>query len=426
MRRLPRDFQAFVIAVTLTAAVMQLALSSEIHWNAWQELLLFMVLIGSASMFPIPDPRGGYITTTAVLFYVLLSVHGPGAALIVSGSGYAVGAAISRGWLPWRTVFNGAQMGISVALAGLVFQTLGGNAAGTNLLRHIVVPLTAAVVTKQFCNELFVSFYFSRRDGAPLSKGWITDIPEFLLNNLLSVPLAALLVVLYVRVHPLSLVLYLLSMPSQFWALRLYLARKRLYAQAVDSLVLALDANFPQGRGHARRVADLAVAIARRMRMSDRALETIELASLLHDVGMIGLDDPGSDMYDAGKRLRQHASIGASIVKGLPPREIANIVHYHHERIDGSGPEGLQERRIPLGAKVIAVAEEYDSMISGLFPHNTRRSPSAAVEFIQRESGTLFDPGVVAAFIDVVNSASWGAEAVPVVSLSSTEAEASR
>lgn len=384
---------------------------------------MFMVLIGSASLFPIPDPHGGYITAASVLFYVLLSVHGPGAGLVVAGSGYAVGAAISRGWLPWRTFFNGAQMGISVALGGLVFQSFGGNAAEANLLRHIVIPLTAAAVTKQLSNDFFVAFYFSRRDGVPLLQSWITDIREFLWSNLLSVPLAALLVVLYVRVHPLSLVLYLLSMPSQIWALRLYVARRRLYMQAVDSLVLALDANFPRSRGHARRVADLAVSIAKGMSLSDSTIEAIEFASLLHDIGMIGLDDLESDAGGANRRLHEHASIGAGIIRGLPLKEIEDMVHYHHEHVDGSGPERLSGKRIPVGARIIAVAEAFDSMVSGLFPYPTNHSHQEAFELIQQNAGILFDPSVVKAFVDVVASLAHQEDAAAIPHLTGTHTQ---
>src|SRR2546427_12488724 len=88
---------------------------------------MFMILITVTSTFPIPHPRGGIVTSTTTLMYVLLSVQQPVLALLVAGSAYAIGHAMSRGWVPWRTFFNGSQMGISVGLAALVFRLLGGS-----------------------------------------------------------------------------------------------------------------------------------------------------------------------------------------------------------------------------------------------------------------------------------------------------------
>jgi putative nucleotidyltransferase with HDIG domain len=408
MEILSRGFQGYVVGLPLIGSLVLLSASGEFQIT-WWEIVLFMTLIGTASMLPIPDPRGGYITATGTLFYVLMSVHGPVASLIIAGSAYGAGAAVSRGWYPWRTIFNGAQMGASVGLAGLVFKLLGGFTGDLSWQRFLV-PFLAASLVHQASNNFFVAFYFRQLRNVPLLSTWITDVGDFLWSNLLTLPTAALLTVLYVTVHPLTLLLYLASLPLQRRALLLYLQQRRLHNQAIDALTVAIDADFPQGKGHSRRVADAAMAIAREMKMPEVDIEAIELGSLLHDVGIIGLEDSVkagvSEVQSDLARFREHVRIGAEIVRALPRRAIWEIVLFHHERFDGRGyPAGKSGREIPLPARIVAVAEVFESMLAGGFPYNEMgRTFDDAVAGIQSESGSAFDPQVVAGFTRAVAS----------------------
>ena len=412
MQTLSRPFQSYVLGVPLVGVLVLLFASGKFQIT-WWEIVLFAILIGTASMLPIPDPRGGYITATGTLFYVLMSVHGPVAGLVIAGSAYGAGAAVSRGWYPWRTIFNGAQMGASVGLAGLVFQLLGGFTGDLSWQRFLV-PFVAASLVHQASNNFFVAFYFSQLRRVPLLSTWITDVGDFLWSNLLTLPTAALLTVLYVTVHPLTLLLWLVSLPLQRRALLLYLQQRRLHSQAIDALTVAIDADFPQGRGHSRRVADAAIAIAREMKIPEVEIEALELGSLLHDVGVIGLEDSVkagiSDERGDAARFREHVKIGADIVRALPRRAIWEIVLYHHERHDGRGyPTGRSGSDIPLPARIVSLAEVFESMLAGGFPYNEKgKSFSEAVAGIKSEAGSAFDPKVVEAFTRAVDSGTIG------------------
>src|SRR2546422_2021387 len=403
VQRLPRDFQLFIMAVVLAAAALLWLFATEIRWQAWPELLMFMILITVTSTFPIPHPRGGYVTSTTTLMYVLLSVQEPASALLVAGCGYAIGHATSRGWVPWRTFFNGAQMGISVGLASLVFRQLGGSPHTPGVVSFLL-PFTLASLVHQAANNFFVTSFFGRLRQTPWVRTWLVEFKDSLSSNLLTVPSAALLAILYVFVHPVTLLLYLISLPAQRWAIQLYLQQKQIYKQAIDSLVVAIDANFPQGAGHSRRVADLAAALARKIRLPDPDVEAIELGGLLHDVGMIGLDE----LFDSAmpldspalEKIRQHVLMGAEVAGELPRRDVSEIVMHHHENYDGSGyPKGLKGAQIPVGARIVAVAEAFESMTAGGVPYPGRLSASEAMEAVRRQSGQSFDPQVVDAFL---------------------------
>jgi HD-GYP domain-containing protein (c-di-GMP phosphodiesterase class II) len=375
-------------------------LAPTIDPNQWPELLLFSMMIALAAMFPIPHARGGYITTAGILLYALIARHQPGAALVVVWFSYAIGFAISRAWVPWKIISTGARLGISVVLASYVFRLLGGDAAQSTI-RSLVIPLVGAVLVQEASNSLLVAFYFSQVRRTPLLATWLQDMKDLTFSNLLSVPTAALLVILSASISPLVLLLYLVALPLQRRVHQLLSQKTRIYAQAIDSLVLAIDANFPQGRGHSRRVADLAVAIAREMRLSDSATDSIELAALIHDVGLIGLDEVGQDTLTEQDvaRLHDHPNLGAAMMRELPNRSVVRIVKHHHERFDGTGyPDGLRGRRIPIGARIVGVAEVFDSLRAGGLADGQALSPTEALHRIASEAGNAFDPRVVEAF----------------------------
>jgi hypothetical protein len=403
IQRLPRTVEGFIAAVTLAAAILVVVLVPTIDPLQWPELLLFSMMIALAAMFPIPHARGGYITTAGILLYALIARHQPGAALVVVWLSYAIGFAISRAWVPWKIISTGARLGISVVLASYVFRLLGGNASQITV-GSLVAPLLGAVLVQEASNSLLVAFYFSQVRRTPLLATWFQDMKDLTFSNLLSVPTAALLVILSASISPLVLLLYLFALPLQRRVHQLLSQKTRIYAQAIDSLVLAIDANFPQGKGHSRRVADLAVAIAREMRLSDSAIDSIELAALIHDVGLIGLDEVGRDTLTAEDvaRLHDHPDLGAAMMRELPNRSVVQIVQHHHERYDGAGyPDGMKGRRIPIGARIVGLAEVFDSLRAGGLSDGQPLAPAEAVQRIISETGKAFDPRVVDAFVAV-------------------------
>jgi response regulator RpfG family c-di-GMP phosphodiesterase len=137
------------------------------------------------------------------------------------------------------------------------------------------------------------------------------------------------------------------------------------------------------------------------MRLSDSATDSIELAALIHDVGLIGLDEVGQDTLTEQDvaRLHDHPNLGAAMMRELPNRSVVRIVKHHHERFDGTGyPDGLRGRRIPIGARIVGVAEVFDSLRAGGLADGQALSPTEALHRIASEAGNAFDPRVVEAF----------------------------
>lgn len=409
MQTISRQAQVFALVVVSTATIVVVAFADQILWRDWPRLLTFFCMLVVAYSVRVPDPRGVSVTPSTVLSYLAMYVFNPPTALLLAGSSRALGDIISRGWVPWRAFFNGSQIALSVGLGAYVYRLVGG------VPLRIDAPLAylaflAAPLASQAANNFFVAYLVSQWRGTPPFITWFNGVRYLFWQNLLSIPTAIVLGVLYVRVNYAVVLAYLALLPFQWMALRLYINRRRLYEQIVDGLVVATDVNFPLGRGHARRVADLAVAIAREIRLSETAVESIQFAALLHDVGMIGKDDmldrPMLTPEDA-ESLRDHVRVGAEIARELPTKEIADMILRHHEHYDGTGyPGGLREEAIPLGARIIALAEVVDSMASGTFPYATASSTESILAHIAAEGGHAFDPAVADAFQRVVERGS--------------------
>ncbi len=182
-----------------------------------------------------------------------------------------------------------------------------------------------------------------------------------------------------------------------------------------DSLILAfvnvLEAKSPWTRGHSERVTAIAVEIGRTMGLGPRELEDLRVAGFLHDIGKVGvfaqiLEKPGPLTDIEMELIRLHPAKGVEILAPISQLEsILPIVRHHHERMDGRGyPDGLAGAAIPLPARILAVADAYDAMISSR-PYRPGMGRTRAIEEVRRVRGTQLDPDVVDAFLGLPRTA---------------------
>jgi putative nucleotidyltransferase with HDIG domain len=160
---------------------------------------------------------------------------------------------------------------------------------------------------------------------------------------------------------------------------------------------------------HADRVRRYATALAREVGVIEEPLlQAIEAAALLHDVGKLAipdalLDKPGPLTPDEYERVKQHAAIGGELLTEVAfPGPLASLVRHHHENWDGSGyPDGQSRAQIPLGARVLAIADCYDALTSHR-PYRRALSHDSAVAMIHERRGSMFDPEMTDAFLHVI------------------------
>jgi response regulator RpfG family c-di-GMP phosphodiesterase len=189
---------------------------------------------------------------------------------------------------------------------------------------------------------------------------------------------------------------------------RLFRELQNTYLSTVKALVSIVEAKDPYTKGHTERVADYSVALGKKMRLSRDEIRDIAFGAVLHDIGKLViyeriLNKPGSLNEDEWEILKEHPIIGARIIENMDFLSgTVALVRHHHERYDGAGyPDGLKGEKIPIGARIIAVADSYDAMTTDR-PYRTALTREVALETLQSKAGSQFDPQVVENFIELV------------------------
>lgn len=182
---------------------------------------------------------------------------------------------------------------------------------------------------------------------------------------------------------------------------------QRAYLDTIRMLAAATEARDPYTGGHLERVTGYTLAIARALGWSHEQLDQAEMGAILHDIGKIAIRDAvlrktGPLLPEEWAHMRTHPEVGARILRGISFLEpIIPYVRHHHERFDGTGyPDGLAGEDIPIGGRLIAVADAFDAMTSTR-PYRPARSDEVALAELRAGAGSQFDPQIVEAFADM-------------------------
>jgi putative nucleotidyltransferase with HDIG domain len=176
----------------------------------------------------------------------------------------------------------------------------------------------------------------------------------------------------------------------------------------VTSLALAIDSKDHYTQGHSQKVAAYAALMADALGLKEEQIGEIRLGALLHDIGKVGIPEQilgkrGPLNPDEWEKMKEHVLYGDRMLE--PLRSISHIremVCHHHEMFDGSGyPSGLVADQIPMGSRIIAIADAYDTITSDRI-YKKARTPAAAFQELERCAGSQFDPELVRVFIEAV------------------------
>ncbi|HLL72202.1 MAG TPA: HD domain-containing phosphohydrolase [Pyrinomonadaceae bacterium] len=179
------------------------------------------------------------------------------------------------------------------------------------------------------------------------------------------------------------------------------------YRTTLKALAAALETRDTDTHGHSERVVSFSLRLGRELNLNEDQLRSLEFGALLHDIGKIGIPDlilrkPAALTDEEWTTMRQHPTLGQQILRGISFLEgAARVVGQHHEKWDGTGyPRGLRGEEIDLNARIFAVADAFDAMVSTRVYRAGKPYEAAAAE-LERHAGRQFDPVVVAAFLRI-------------------------
>ncbi len=352
----------------------------------------------------------GYKTSKATagsigfLPFLSIAVISPNFAAVVTVFASILGAELLARREPIKTLFNVSQFVFAEAFAVATYLTLGGGSLldGT----PPAIAFLAMVAVFLVINKLAVSTVVSVASGRDTKSHWISSMRLSATYDLLAFPLIFFFAFIYVRFGPelsAALALPMLGMRQLY---KTNVALQKINEELLQLMVAAIEARDPYTSGHSQRVARYARAIAKAAGLGSRLTERVMTAALLHDVGKIYeefapiLRKPGRLTDSEYETMKSHASRGSALVcKVSHFEDLVPMVQYHHEAWDGRGyPDGARGEDIPIGARVIALADTIDAMSTSR-PYRPALSEEVVRAELRRESGRQFDPKICAAIL---------------------------
>jgi HD superfamily phosphohydrolase YqeK len=414
--KLSRVALVYIGAVVVTAAI--LVARGPFVGVKWQYVVFpgILVIIAESRATQL---RAGQLSwspsSAAMLASVVLA--GPVGAAIV-GACTALG--LRRGPSVLQRLFNTAMYALSAYLAGRAFLALGGHVGlpDENSFPGIIWPFAGAALVLVAANHgLLSGVLWLTRGPDRMASGThgvgVGLSGRLLLSDLGYAAYGLLIAALWSVVGPFAPLLVLIPLFVARWAVAQFAEQQKAYEATVGALCQAVETKDFYTRGHSDRVSRGSVMIAHEIGMRAERVEAIRYAGMLHDVGKLGV--PTKVLQKTGKlteeeyaAIQLHPMRGLDVVReiGFLDEALAGIMH-HHERIDGRGyPMGLAGEEIPEFARVLAVADAFDSMTSTR-SYRGARPVDDAIEELRKWSGTQFDPAFVDAFVAALKREGW-------------------
>jgi HD-GYP domain-containing protein (c-di-GMP phosphodiesterase class II) len=413
-----RVFIALLIAAAIPLVVGSVWLGRDTF--SWTDLLLLAALyVVSDSIGARGSQDSAMIALGSISALAALPLIGPYGAVVLACSG----ALVAYRSPIVKRVFNAAQLVLAAGAASLVYTALGGEAIRSDSFPWLLLPFVAALAAHCVVNGFLVAVIVHLAQGIPfriiVQGTMVKSLPGYVGYGLFGLLLAVLWDKDGAAIGPASALLLLVPLFVARWAYAQYAEEQQAYDRTVRALMTAVETKDLYTRGHSERVSAGSVLIARVIGMREDRVSSLRYAGMLHDVGKLGV--PTRVLQKSGRltegefaAIQRHPMQGHEIVREIEflDEAMAGIMH-HHERIDGMGyPMGLAGEDIPEFARVIAVADAFDSMTTTRSYRGARTIEEAIVE-LRRCAGTQFDPAFVEAMIEAVETQGWSPEVTP-------------
>ncbi len=373
-------------------------------------LFSFAALAVLMEAYPLSIPLArANLALSGTIFTAIILLFNPAWAALAAASSVFISEILFQERSITKKVFNSVQSGISVLLAGTVFLRVVGE-SGLDDTASFFLGAGAAFLTYWMANTWLVSTGAAVLYKDSAYRFWLRNFRWAFVYELTSAPIA--LAVAYAYQELWLVGLFLLSLP--IFMVRLaysqYLELKKTYRETVRTLVKIIEMHDPYTAGHSDRVATYARRLCEALRVQPGTTEKIELAAFLHDLGKIHLDlssiiRKAGRLTDEERRLiKLHSVVSADLANQVSyfKGEIEGMIRHHHENWDGTGyPHGLKGEQIPLGSRIILLADAFDAMTTSRVYRDALDLEKVKNEF-RRFAGVQFDPKLVPVFLDQI------------------------
>lgn len=406
MKFLPLRARIYIILTSITG----IGIASFFAFQTFELPLVWIGILGVTfavavlDMMPI-KPYGSDVemTISNVAKFAAVLMFPPVVPILATFFGTLVGEIVSR--RPWvKRIFNVATMTITLAVVAAIYSFLDQPSSTLLGSPQNVVALVVAGLADFGISSVLVAIVISFVGGNSLRYVWLQNYSRVVLHDLTMIPLAVFVAILW-QFNPIAIIFVILPLlvVRHSYQTANYLQRQT--EDALKAMMRAVDARDNETFDHSERVSELSNEIGKELQMPPADLDILVPSALLHDLGKIGmaggiLYKPGALTDDERLQAQRHASIGGELLSKFPLFEKgAILVRHHHERYDGNGyPDKLKGEEIPLGARIIAVADSFQAMTEDR-PYRKALTKDEALAEIFRCSGTQFDPRVVQALM---------------------------
>lgn len=339
-----------------------------------------------------------------VLYLGSALVFGPAWGAVITGGSLGVAQVLARK-RPLRIGFNVAQHVLAILVAATVYESLGGTVPPRPLDASIV-PFAAMVVTFFTINSTAVSAAISLSEGQRFDEVWLRNTWNLVGYDLIASTLALGIAWLYLRSGIPGMAVVVIPILFLRHTYHVNIQLQSTNRELLELMVKAIEARDPYTSGHSQRVSELARSIAQDMGLHLREVDSIATAALMHDVGKIYeefapiLRKEGKLTAEERAVMHTHPVRSAELVGTISNLRgyVEKCVRHHHENFDGSGyPDRLVGDEIPVGARVILVADTTDAMTTDR-PYRKALSYEKVVSELDKYAGKQFDRRVVAVF----------------------------
>ncbi len=418
-----------IFSMTLMAIGLLVFMLQPVPGVDWLGLMAFILLVILTEWFSIDIyARNSAISTSAVPILAGTLIYGPMGALLLSFT-FATVVMVKHHSPPSRFLFNFSNQ----MIAGLAY-TAWLTFTGINFLEsspfYQILVCLFAVSTVYFVTSGLQALDMSLDRGSRVNRLWRERFSWLLPYYIGMGIITYVLIYSFSSIGAQGILIFLVPLLLLRLSQKQFIDHTKACIKALKSKILELeesaeeiaelnegllntlaevvDLRDPYVLGHSKQVTNYSLMIAERLGLSGKRLDLMHKASLLHDIGKLGISEtilskPGKLTKEEYDIVKTHVTLGADILEASHAlKDLVPIIRHHHERYDGLGyPEGLKGDQIPLEARILSVADAVEAMASDR-PYRRGLDNQEIIEEIEKCSGTQFDPLVVKVFVEIL------------------------